>query len=109
MTGPAQQRLNYNVPVTSPVGYGITTLGSTTSTAVIGANPVRRKLMFFNPNAAVTIWLTPAPSTASKGGGSIPLFSGSGPYVVEGENVNAGWNAIADSGSNNGLTILEFL
>lgn len=108
MSQSARQSLNYNIPVTSPIGYGITNLGNV-SEQVIAANVVREKLMFFNPNAAVTIWLVPAPSTATKGGGSIPLYSGSGPYTVSGENVGAAWNAIADSGSNNGLTILEFL
>lgn len=101
-------RLVYNIPVPSPVGYGITTLGNA-SLQVIGTNPIRRKLMFFNPNAGVTIWITPAPKVATKGGGSIPLFSLAGPYIADAENVNTAWNAIADSGSGNGLTILEFL
>jgi hypothetical protein len=101
-------RQNYRVPLTSPIGYGVTNLGGA-SQPVIGPNGQRMKLMFFNPNPAVTIWITPANQLATKGGGSIPLYSGGGPYVVEGENVNAGWNAIADSAVNNGLTILEFV
>lgn len=102
-------RQNYKVPLTSPVGYGITNLDGVTSASVIAANSQRMKLMFFNPNPEITIWITPDNHAATKGGGSIPLYSQSGPYVIEGEGCNAGWNAIADSGSGQGLTILEFL
>lgn len=112
----ALNRQNYGVPVTSPIGFGITNL-TTVSQQVIGANKVRRKLMFFNPNPAIMIWICPANLTATPGGGSIPIFSLTSRTIEgaavgpsePGESCNCAWNAIADSGSGNGLTILEFL
>jgi hypothetical protein len=106
--GPQPQvRQNYSVPITSPVASGLTNLG-TVSVPAIGSNPVRRKIEFINPNALVTVFVCPSNLTATTGGGSIPIVPG-GTLIIEGENVNAGWNAIAASGNNNGLTILEYL
>jgi hypothetical protein len=107
MPSPLQQ-LNYIIPIVSPIGYGITNLGNA-SQQVIGANPVRRRLVFWNPNPLNTIWLCPGAGPATKGGGSVPLFPSSGPYDATDENVNNAWQAIADAGTNQGLTILEFL
>lgn len=106
--GPLPQiRQNYSVGITSPVASGLTTLG-TASASAIGSNPVRRRIDFINPNANVIVYVCPANLTATPGGGSIPIFPG-GTLTITGENVNCGWNAIAASGSNNGLTVLEYL
>lgn len=98
---------NYSVPLTSPVVTAITTLG-TSSLAVIGANPTRKKLTFHNPNVISNINIFVCPSSIPAvvaGGGSICIFPG---WSVDIEG-NCGFNAIAQSGANNGLTILEYV
>lgn len=97
--------------ITSPVGT--TVLLSTASATAIGANPNRRGIAFANPNNDGTIiYVCPANQTAVIGQGT-PILPGS---VVRFEgkpdaniNFNCGWNAIASTGSNKPLTVLEFI
>lgn len=102
-----QIQQNYSVPISSPVATGLTNL-SNVSVQAIGANPVRRKIDFINPNALRTVYVCPGNLTAIAGGGSIPIFPG-GVLSISGDNVNCAWNAIADQAGAFGLTILEYL
>jgi hypothetical protein len=100
---------------TSPVVTGINTLG-TTGVSVIAANALRHGILFHNPATAnVNIYIypsgaNPAPTLASTGG-SLIIFPGGDrafPSTVY-PNVNAGFSAFAGTGTNNALTIVEFL
>lgn len=107
-TAPTIQQ-SYQIGLTSPVGS--TVLVGTASTAVIGPSASRRGLMFFNPGTVV-LYICPANQAAVIGQG-IPIFPGGGPLDMLGDGkliaYNSGWNAIAASGSNNPLTILELI
>jgi hypothetical protein len=107
-TAPTIQQ-NMNIQITSP--NGATALVGTVSAQAIGANTNRRGLRFYNPGT-VEIYICPANQVAVAGQG-IPILPGGGPvdFVGDGKlvNYNSGWNAIAASGANNPLTILELL
>lgn len=102
-------RQSYDIQIVSP--NGSTVLVGTSSTAAIGTNANRRGLRFYNPGT-VELYICPANQAAVAGQG-IPILPGGGPVDMIGDgellNYNSGWNAIAASGSNNPLTILELL
>lgn len=84
----------------------------TAAIQVVAANPSRQQLTFANPSA-VTIYVCPSvdlngaaltPTLAALGG-TFPIFSG-GVLVVSGECQTA-WKALAASGVNNPLTIMD--
>jgi hypothetical protein len=100
---------NYNVPLVSPVGSTVMT-NATTSVPVIGQNLHRRGIQFANGSPS-TIYVCPDNQPAVRGQG-IPIFSGSNlPLLGDGRLINytCGWNAIADVGSGNALTVLELV
>jgi hypothetical protein len=91
----------------SPAATLFTAL-STTSVGVIGTSTLRRGLVFLNPNpSGVNMWVVPSNVTAVINQG-VPLTPGSSYTVPSTLHCNAAWNAIAASGTNNVLTILEF-
>lgn len=102
--------LNQGSSIVSPRGSGVL-LGAASAPA-IGANPQRRGITFHNPGSAV-LAVCPANLAAAIGAGSIILLPGqSRTYMAKPKSrvrVNCGWNGIAQSGSNNPLTILEHL
>lgn len=114
-------RLSYGVPITSPKYVPITNLTGLSS-QVIGPNPVRRGILFHNPNPEpVLIVVCPANLVAAAGAGSIGILPGGEKRLVARGRirVNCGWNAAAALVPNatqpavlpgaNALTILEFL
>lgn len=102
---------NVQVAIISPVGIAVNNLG-TSSLSVIGANANRRAITFSNPGG-VNVYICPDNLVANNAtlGGMFVLFPGGEKTIIaEGNiNVNCGWNAIAASGSNNPLTILEYV
>ena len=102
-------RQNLQVQLASP--QGSSALLGTASSQVIGANPARRGLRFFNPGT-VKLFICPANIPAVIGQG-IPILPGAGPLDMIGDgkliNYNSAWNGIAAAGNNNPLTILELL
>lgn len=102
--------LNQGSSIPSPLGTGI--LLGTASAAAIGANPQRRGITFHNPGT-VNLAVCPANLAAVIGAGSIILLPGqTRTYMAKPKSrirVNCGWNALAQSSSNNPLTILEHL
>ena len=102
-------RKNYSVAITSP--NATTALLGTSSVNVIGANPVRRGIIFFNPGT-VTLFVTPANQVAVIGQG-VPILPQSQQAFINSDDgmqvYNCGWNAIAASSSGNVLTIFEML
>jgi hypothetical protein len=102
--------LNQGSSIASPLGSGV--LLALASLPAIGANAQRRGITFHNPGA-VTLGVCPANLTASIGAGSIILLPGqTRTYMAKPRSrvrINCGWNAIAQSGANNPLTILEHL
>lgn len=79
---------------------------------VVAANPSRQSLTFANPGT-VTVYVSPSvtgsgaaltPSLAALGG-TFPLFAG-GLLVISGECQTA-WQALAASGVNNPLTVMD--
>jgi hypothetical protein len=103
-----QANLNYDVPIVSPNTGGV--LLGTASASAIGANPVRRGIAFHNPGT-VEIAVCPSNLSAAFGPGSLIVLPGATKRVFAKGNVkvNCGWNAIAQSGSGNPLTILEYV
>lgn len=102
-------RQGYNVPAISPLGTNILTNGTTQVTA-IGQNLNRRGVAFGNPSD-VTIYVCPANQAAVVGQGT-PIIAGAiVPFLGDGKLINytCGWNAIAASGSNKPLEVLEFV
>lgn len=96
------------LPVSAPLA--INNLG-TSSIQVIGADSTRSALLFHNPNGSASVIVCPAlnsngtalaASFSLRGGGFLIqpkeslAFSG---------NCQTAWNAVADTGSSNGLTI----
>ncbi len=104
--------LSYNVPIISPKGVQVSNIG-TVSQQVIGPNPVRRGILFMNPNPyPLLISVCPANLPAVSGGaGSLGILPGQEKRIIARNRirVNCAWNGIASAGSNNSLTILEFL
>lgn len=96
--------------ISSPNGSGV--LVTTTSRAAIGANAQRRGIALHNAGS-VALAFCPANLAAVFGGGSVILLPGqTKTYQAKPQSrirVNTGFNVIAQSGSNNPLTILEFL
>lgn len=98
--------------IVSPVGTTVLT-NNGASVPAIGTNPNRRGIWFSNPNSDGTvIYVCPANQAAVIGQG-IPVFPG-GLVTLNGDpaaniNFTAGWNAIASTGSNKPLTVLEFV
>lgn len=96
--------------INSPSGSGVSV--GTASVPLIGANAVRRGITFHNPGSVV-LGFAPANLSASIGAGSIILLPGqSKTFMAKPQSrirVNCGWNGIAQSDSNNPVTILEHL
>lgn len=101
--------LNYSVPISSPSGTQVSTLG-TASSAIIGANQNRRGIIFQNPGSVIA-GVCPANLAAVIGAGSWTVLPGQERRILaKGRTrVNCGWNGIAATGANNKLTILELL
>lgn len=85
---------------------------ATTAIQVVAGNPSRQQLTFANPGT-VTVYVSPSvdlngtaltPTLAALGG-TFPVFAG-GVLVVSGECQTA-WKALAASGVNNPLTIMD--
>lgn len=104
-----QNTQNYSVPLNSPNGTNV--LVSNASILVIGPSISRRGVVFINPNLnGPTIRVVPSNQTAVAGQGVPVLPGGQVPFINDGlAQYTCGWNAIADSGSNNPLQILELL
>lgn len=101
--------LSNDVPVLGPIGVAVSTLG-TTAAQVIAADPVRRGIVFHNPGNVV-IRIAPANVALVSGSGGIVIYPQSDFILLDDNplfNVNCAWNAVADSGSNNTLTIFNF-
>lgn len=102
--------LNQGSTIASPLGSGVLVGGA--STTAIAANRQRRGITFHNPGT-VALAVCPANLTAVFGAGGITLLPGqSKTFMAKPQSrirVNCGWNVIAQSGSNNPLTILEHL
>lgn len=96
--------------ITSPNATGL--LVGTSSMTAIGANVQRRGITFHNPGT-VALAVSPANLAAVYGAGGIILLPGqSKTFMAKAASrirVNCGWNAIAQSGSNNPLSVLEHL
>lgn len=108
MTNP-QNIQNYIVPVVSPVGSTVMTNASA-SVPVIPQNLHRRGIQFANGSQS-TIYVCPDNQPAVRGQG-VPIFSGANvSFLGDGKLINytCGWNAIADVGTNQPLTVLELL
>jgi hypothetical protein len=100
---------NYNVPIPSPIGSTVLTNG-TTQVQAIGQNLGRRGVTFSNPSDQI-IYVTPSNQAAVVGQG-VPILPGAiVPFIGDGRLVayTCGWNAIAASGSNKPLMVLEFV
>lgn len=88
-----------------------------TNNTVIGANPSRTQITFHNPGSQ-DIFIAPATVIDNNGnavalalslsalGGSFRVFANGGTLVISGECQTA-WQAIAASGSNNPLTVMD--
>jgi hypothetical protein len=102
--------LNQGSGITSPVASGV--LLGTVSAPAIGFNAQRRGITLHNPGT-VELAVCPSNLPAAIGAGSIILLPGTTKTIMARPKsrirVNCGWNAIAQSGSNNPLTILEHL
>lgn len=91
----------------------------TSSAQVIGANPQRRRIEFYNPNQTAIVAVCPVVARTSgspaitctvNGAGSISLLPYTGirlDGVGGNPQVPSAWNAIANSGGS-ALTILEY-
>lgn len=99
----------------SPVVTGINSLG-TTAVSVVASRIGRNGIVFHNPaTTSVNVYVfpsiaTPAP-TLSAPGGSFIVFPGETfafPSIAF-ANMNTAFSAFAGTGTNNALTILEFL
>lgn len=102
--------LNQGSSILSPRASGI--LLGTGSVPAIGSNAQRRGITFHNPGT-VNLAVCPANLAAAIGAGSIILLPGqTRTYQAKPKSrirINCGWNAIAQSSSNNPLTVLEHL
>lgn len=101
--------MDYQVQITSPTGTPVANLG-TSSVPIIGANQNRRGILFQNPGT-VAVAVCPANIPATFGAGGWTILPGQERRLIaKGRvRVNCGFNGIAEAGSNNALTILEFL
>lgn len=104
----------------SPFVYG-PTLG-TGSVQILAANPLRKRLIFFNPNATALVAVCPSgPTRVSGGTAVVAAINGSGcitllPYgnmTIDGGNgpnqlyIPSAWVGVASAGGS-ALTVLEF-
>jgi hypothetical protein len=106
-TAPTIQQ-NYSVPNISPIGY--TVLLGTASTSAIGSRIARRGISFHNPNLTTNIYVCPSNQTAVIGQGTLILAGATVTFfATDLVNVTAGWAAVAASGSNVPLSILEYV
>ena len=117
MTGPTGPSpiisQNYKVPVVGGVTTAINNLG-TVSLAVLAAAQARSKITFHNPNVVTNINILVCQSKDASGntltasfaapGGGFVIFPG-GLLDVVGDAAQGAWLAIAQSSTNQGLTI----
>ena len=106
---------NYRVPITGGSTTAINTLG-TSSVQVIAAAQSRKKITFHNPNVVGNINVLVCQALDASGsaltasfsapGGGFVIFPGS-ELPIEGDAAAGAWLAVAQSGSNNGLTIIS--
>lgn len=102
-------QLRLNVPITSPQAWTI--LVGNTSIPAIGANQNRRGIIFANPGS-VNIYVVPSNLAAVIGQGILVLPGAQVELLGNPSrniNYNCAWNAIAATGSNNPLTIMDLL
>ena len=96
--------------IESPKASGV--LLANASAPAIGFNAQRRGITLHNPGT-VELGVCPANLAAVIGAGSLILLPGATKTIMAQPKsrirVNCGWNAIAQSGSNNPLTVLEHL
>lgn len=102
--------LNQGSGISSPVASG--PLLGTASALAIGANPQRRGITFHNPGS-IPLAVSPGNLVAVYGAGGIIILPGqTKTFMAKPKSrirVNCSWNAIAQSGAGNPLTILEHL
>jgi hypothetical protein len=94
----------------APVALSAPKVGAA-SVVVAPPSPARRGLYVSNPNASVTLWVSPTGTSAVvNGAGSIAIQPLQG--VMFGPPNTPSWsngmNAVATSGSNNAISILEY-
>ncbi len=99
----------------SPVTTGVNNIG-TAAISVIGANASRHGLFFHNPattNVNMYVFqstVSSTPTLSAPGGAFLILPADTFPFPSsEYANVNTGFFAFASTGTNNALTIMEFL
>jgi hypothetical protein len=104
---------NYSVPNVGGNSLGVNNIGSVSNVQVIPQDQARKSITFHNPNVGGNINILVsqtvdangnalAPTFASPGGGYV-IFPG-GTYTFTGD-IQGAWQAIAQSSSNQGLTI----
>lgn len=106
---------NYVIPVVGGSTTAVNTLG-TASMQVIAAAQSRKKITFHNPNTANNINVLVCQALDASGaaltasfsapGGGFVIFPGSS-LTIEGNAAQGAWLSVAESGSNNGLTIVS--
>lgn len=99
-------RVQQQIPVNSPVGSQTLNIGSG-SVPILGADPNRNGVIFTNPGT-VAIGVCPDNIGASVGAGSVIILPGATKEIIGNSlvKVNCGWNAAAESGANNVMTVL---
>lgn len=96
--------------------YAYNNIGAVTQVAVAAANPARQKITFHNPGT-VDMFIVPQyvqttgsnvanAVTTSALGGAFRVFANGGTLEITGECQGA-WYALAASGSNNPLTVMD--
>lgn len=110
MTATPMPLIQQNILLTNPSPIGTYPVVGTSAAQVIGANPVRRGIIFANPSNSVILYLAPVGTVIAAGVG-VPLLPGAVFQIMADENVqvNCAWQAVAASGASNNLTILEFV
>jgi hypothetical protein len=96
--------------LTSPVNQSTGAL-TTASLSVLGANPTRKGVIFYNPNASIAVWICPATVTAVANGAGCIGLQAADSFVCstsQGFSCSSAWNAIAASSSSVKLTILDY-
>lgn len=102
-------RLSHDIPVLGPIGIGIATLGTAAMTPVLGADPMRRGVIFHNPGANI-LRVTPGNIVALGLAGAAIIYPQSELSIFADDltNVNCAWNAWVDNGANQPITVLNF-
>jgi hypothetical protein len=103
--------LIHDIPILGPIGIAVNTLGMA-SQQVMPSDPVRRGFIVHNPGGN-NVRLAPGNLAASVGAGSLLIepqseFSIFADDIDNLQNLNCAWNACADSGVSNPLTIFNF-